>query len=769
MSAAAAITPYVSAGQFLDAIYQGVEEGWAHTFRLDRTTGERHVNWAPIGQHHRLASDAARHLDTSCIWFGPAVRSSNLGQRRGGREDCTLITALWLDVDVAGPQHAVENLPPTRAAAYQLIGDYPMPPSAIVDTGNGLQAWWFLAEPLSATEAESLLTRWGATWDELASRRGWHVDNVFDLARIMRLPATWNHKGEPREVYVTDWAPDRRFSPDDIDQWTIEPPAAPAPRAKAPVPYIGPERPGEAFNVVADPGHLLEAAGFVLDSDNSTTGERHYRAPHHRNDRGVTGATVYPDGHTTIWSETFAASSNVTTKRPYDAFGLYTFLQHGGNFTAASDELARQGYGTKASIASPAQLAAPAASSSGAASEDDDWARIELGEIASLIRSGEYQPIVPTILAVTGSIPLFYEARINSLFGESGGGKTWLALAAIAEQLRLGHHVLLVDYEDNPNGIAERLVLLGLEDEAIGRLDYRNPTTALGLGVAALQARAEEGTYSLIVIDSTGEAMAAGGTDSNADQEVATWFALVKHLTRLPGGPAVIVLDHIPKDRDAPSNYAIGSQRKRAAVSGAAYRVDTLKEPAKGKSGRLKLTVAKDRPGNRPKGTTAAEVEVDSTDVGVRLELHPSDAQAAAAAGEKFRPTVLMERVSRYLEAVPAASQRAVERAVTGKASGIRKAIECLHEEGFIALDASGYRTVNAYRAPVDNDDRVPASHRVPTASPEDGDAVVSGRVPASPCYYNTGTRDAPTTGDKNANASPVDNLDAEPDDADLF
>ena len=128
-----------------------------------------------------------------------------------------------------------------------------------------------------------------------------------------------------------------------------------------------------------------------------------------------------------------------------------------------------------------------------------------------------------------------------------------------------------------------------------------------------------------------------------------------------------------------------------------------------------------------------------------------------------------MERVSRYLEAVPAASQRAVERAVTGKASGIRKAIECLHEEGFIALDASGYRTVNAYRAPVDNDNRVPASHRVPTASPEDGDAVVSGRVPASPGYYNPGTRDAPTTGDKNANASPVDNLDAEPDDADLF
>ena len=127
-----------------------------------------------------------------------------------------------------------------------------------------------------------------------------------------------------------------------------------------------------------------------------------------------------------------------------------------------------------------------------------------------------------------------------------------------------------------------------------------------------------------------------------------------------------------------------------------------------------------------------------------------------------------MERASRYLEAVPAAPQRAVERAVTGKASGIRKAIECLHEEGFIALDASGYRTVNAYRAPVDNDDRVPAPHRVPTAPPRTGTWSWWAR-PRAPGLLQPGDAGRATTGDKNANAPPVDNLDAEPDDADLF
>ena len=154
MSAAAAITPYVSAGQFLDAIYQGVEEGWAHTFRPT----EPPVNGTSTGRRSDSTTDShltrrdTRHV-VHLVRAGRSIQQPWPAPGRTRRLHAD--HRPWLDVDVAGPQHAVENLPPTRAAAYQLIGDYPMPPSAIVDTGNGLQAWWFLAEPLSATEAES--------------------------------------------------------------------------------------------------------------------------------------------------------------------------------------------------------------------------------------------------------------------------------------------------------------------------------------------------------------------------------------------------------------------------------------------------------------------------------------------------------------------------------------------------------------------------------------------------------------------------------------
>ena len=78
-------------------------------------------------------------------------------------------------------------------------------------------------------------------------------------------------------------------------------------------------------------------------------------------------------------------------------------------------------------------------------------------------------------------------------------------------------------------------------------------------------------------------------------------------------------IDHVPKSKDAPLDYAIGSQRKRGAVTGALYRVDQFHKMAQGRTGAVKLTVAKDRLGTRPKGSVAAEVTFDATDKGTAL------------------------------------------------------------------------------------------------------------------------------------------------------
>ena len=502
---------------------------------------------------------------------------------------------------------------------------------------------------------------------------------------------------------------------------TVQPaPPAPAPTGitiASPMTDTNPDSIAEWVNRAHSWHDVLHGDGWSIDS---VRGEDTYWTRPGK--QGGVSAVLHGDGPLVVFSTSVPALQRADARGDgdtwaYSLFGYLAATRHDGNRSAAASAyrttLQQHATSTARAITSSSTSAALAALDDGGEDHDDEWTPLDLGDIAAAIRNGTHQPIMPEVLEVDGAFPLFYCSRVNSLFGESGGGKTWVALAAIAEVVRSGHRAAMIDYEDAPAGIAERLVLLGLDDDEVRRVDYVNPTTGIGIGIEQFEGRGN--TYTLVVIDSTGEAMAAGGVDANADREVAQWFTIVKRICRLPGGPAVVVLDHVPKDKDAPSAYAIGSQRKRAAVTGAAYRVDTLKEPAKGRDGKLKLSVAKDRPGNRAKGTTAAIIDLHSTAAGVELVVHLEEHQ-----GEAFRPTVLMERVSRHLERlVDGASQRSICRDVTGKTDGIRVALGCLVEDGFATFDTASktYRSVREYREnDVQNVKRAPAPQARPTA-----------------------------------------------------
>jgi hypothetical protein len=246
-------------------------------------------------------------------------------------------------------------------------------------------------------------------------------------------------------------------------------------------------------------------------------------------------------------------------------------------------------------------------------------------------------------------------------------------------------------------------------------------------------------------------------------------MALAKRLAR--SGAAVLLLDHVPKNVDN-RDMEIGSQRKQAAITGASYRCDTITSPAKGRDGLLKLVVRKDRLGNRPKGSVAAEVHILERDGPLTIELKVSESQAATERGERFRPTHLMERVSRWLELHPGATVRQIEADVTGKGTALRTATDVLIEEGFIQVERVGqaleHTSIRDYResfdgltTPVDNPERVPVSHRVPPC-PED--TLNRSELTVSPVSPRTRERDTghgqegPETHPTQPTVSPVDN-----------
>ena len=187
---------------FLQELYAGVPGGqWLTLFSLDRTTGRPMTKWHRVDSIDAMVQDAHALGESACVWFGIATRKECLQVGRGGTEDCALIPALWVDIDVQGRNHKSTTLPPTMDAARELLADFSEAPSFVVETGGGLQPYWLLDAPMTiGPDLIELLDWWRQTWQDFSAERGWTIDNTWDVARILRLPGTFNRKNEPKLV-----------------------------------------------------------------------------------------------------------------------------------------------------------------------------------------------------------------------------------------------------------------------------------------------------------------------------------------------------------------------------------------------------------------------------------------------------------------------------------------------------------------------------------------------------------------------------------------
>jgi hypothetical protein len=178
----------------------------------------------------RAAVQAELLAPTQDVYLGIGVRREPLdSSQRGNAEDVMALPALYLDLDITHRVHKRQNLPPDRDAARRLLADFPLPPSILVDSGHGFQAYWTFTElwrfdtPDERWEAQLLVRRLQATFQDMARRKGWVVDSTFDLARVLRLPGTMNRKcpEEPVPVVMVSCEPERRYRRDEIEPYVV--------------------------------------------------------------------------------------------------------------------------------------------------------------------------------------------------------------------------------------------------------------------------------------------------------------------------------------------------------------------------------------------------------------------------------------------------------------------------------------------------------------------------------------------------------------------
>jgi AAA domain len=313
------------------------------------------------------------------------------------------------------------------------------------------------------------------------------------------------------------------------------------------------------------------------------------------------------------------------------------------------------------------------------------WKRVDI------IAASAHPPTPPEVAE------LFYRGKLHVVSGEFESGKTWLLLAAAARELREGRGVVWINADRMTAAeIYERLHSLGVSDEAIDLRFYLvEPDTMLEqVEVAALLGFIEDSGARLVVGDALNSLLAIHAAKATASDEVEGF--LRRWHPFAAAGCAVVFPDHVVKAKEERGSYAYGSERK---ITGTQVHLGLMAFPKirRGEGGKVKIAVYRDRGGflhQNPPGVFVLEFDDGAWRWWLERDVSHSE--------DGFRPTNLMEKVSRYVEGLaydpPPRSQ--IEQNVEGKGEYVRKAIDCLIEEGYAAELAGqrGARLVESHR-----------------------------------------------------------------------
>lgn len=332
---------------------------------------------------------------------------------------------------------------------------------------------------------------------------------------------------------------------------------------------------------------------------------------------------------------------------------------------------------------------------------ESSWAPVDIDAVLA----GKAVVAQPEILARVDGQCLIYPSKMHTFQGESESLKSWLLQWACTQQINDGCRVLYLDFEDDAANVVGRLRALGAEPQAIAEtFTYVRPTDPITpadlRALVALEA-------SLVVVDGVTEAMVLHGLSPDSNPDVAAFFGMFAR-PLADAGAGVAFIDHVTKAKETRGRWAIGAQHKMSGLNGASYNIEVVEPFGYGKHGVAKITLSKDRLGPvrgiQDELHRVAELHLQSEDDGtVTAQLRPPYDDTRSTVG--FRPTKIMENISRFLESAPGGGElsgRTVETSVRGRAEYIRLALELLSVEGYVVAKKSGraflYRSIRPFR-----------------------------------------------------------------------
>lgn len=423
-------------------------------------------------------------------------------------------------------------------------------------------------------------------------------------------------------------------------------------------------------------------------------------------------ATTGRTAQDNLW--VFTTSTEFVAGQIYSKFAALAHLEFNGDFKACASALRKRGFGPIQSVPDLPKLGIKDSLPSFRERQEKQSHHLKIGDGfdgRTSDQEGLPDEADSTPLEITSWLPkplnfdntdeepkpeflpredgkhLFYRGKVNGLVGESESGKSWIAQFAVQQALAIGQRVIYLDFEDTARGILNRLKALGASKDQMENFLYAQPDERLDKNASvAIYGSLVSFKPDLIILDGVNAAMSLLGLDINSNND-ATQFSQSILRPLKSQGACVITIDHVPKSKDNRGNYAIGAQAKRADIDGCAISVAVVAPFGRGQNGELKMTVTKDRPGH------VRAISLGAKAVGIaHLRSNGADKVRIIIEGlrEKnggFRPTHLMEKVSKLLEgATTPITKSAVMKGVEGKADSIQIACQVLVDDGFVSI-----------------------------------------------------------------------------------
>lgn len=217
-----------NAERFLRALYENSGDG-ALSISYRKSRGAPITKWFTKDQLGEMAAYALKYGKKYNTYVNINPRTKALDANlRGEAEDISEVIGCYVDLDIKGPAHAKKLLPESEREVLDYIANLPYSPSFIVQSGNGIQAYWIFRVPFRIRDGTDLayikgiLSGFEIYAKKLAyETHGWDFDTVADLPRMLRMPGTTNFKtAEHNQCKILSESP-VRYEPSDFEPYAL--------------------------------------------------------------------------------------------------------------------------------------------------------------------------------------------------------------------------------------------------------------------------------------------------------------------------------------------------------------------------------------------------------------------------------------------------------------------------------------------------------------------------------------------------------------------